>query len=210
MKIDIVVSDPKHPLLPTLRQWTAKQKKVSARVLGGLAEADGGDALILVACHEIAKPAIRGRYRRTYVTHASDLPKGRGWSPVVWGVLRGEKAITVSLIEAADPVNSGRVYGKFRSKLAKTDLWDDINAKLAKLIVRCLNHVVRNPNAKPRAQKGKPTIYRRRRSDDSRIDPNQSIASQFDLLRVCDAERFPGFFELYGQRFELVIRKPQK
>lgn len=210
MKIDIVISDPKHPLRPVIHQWIAKQKKFRARLLSDLAEADGGDALVLVACHQIAKPDIRGRYRHTYVTHASDLPKGRGWSPVVWDVLLGKTAITVSLIEAADPVDSGRIYGKFRSRLKKTDLWEDINERLAKLIVRCLNHVVRNPDAQAQQQQGEPTTYRRRRPDDSRVDPNRSIVSQFDLLRVCDSVRFPAFFELYGQRFELIIRKSPK
>ena len=210
MKIDIVISDPKHPLRPVVQEWIAKQKKLRAKLLSDLGEADGGDALVLIACHQIVRPDIRGLYQRVYVTHASDLPKGRGWSPVVWGVLQGEKTITVSLIEAAEPVDSGRIYAKFRSRLKKTDLSDNINGRLAKLIVRCLNLVASNPSAKPQPQQGESTTYRRRRPDDSRVDPNQSIASQFDLLRVCDGERFPAFFELHGQRFELIIRKPPK
>ena len=144
MNIDIVTTDSKHPLVAPVRHWARVQRGHRVRLLKKLSAARSGDALVMIACHEIARPAIRSRYRRTYVTHASDLPKGRGWSPVVWRVLEGKSNLVVSLIEAADPVDSGRLYAKFRAPLPKTALWPEINEVLAKLIVRCLDHVVRH------------------------------------------------------------------
>jgi methionyl-tRNA formyltransferase len=207
MNIDIVITDPKHPLLGPVRAWATTLKGHRVRVRRRLASARGGDALVLVACHEIARPAVRSRYRRTYVTHASDLPEGRGWSPLVWTVLEGKPSLVLSLIEAADPVDSGRLFAKFRCRLAGTDLWPDINAKLARLLIRCLNYIVAHPASRPKAQRGRQTWYRRRTPADGRLDSRRSLASQFDLLRVCDPERFPAFFDFRGQRFELTIRK---
>jgi methionyl-tRNA formyltransferase len=126
---------------------------------------------------------------------------------VVWSVLEKKRALVISLIEAADPVDSGRIYAKFRAPLPKTTLWPDINAVLANLVVSCLNHVVRHPDRKPKPQRGKPSWYRRRTPEDSRLNPRASIASQFDLLRICDPDRFPAFFDLNGERYELIIRK---
>ena len=56
-------------------------------------------------------------------------------------------------------------------------------------------------------QEGEPTQYSRRRPKDSRLDPDRSIAEQFDLLRVVDNERYPAFFEWRGQKYELRIDK---
>jgi methionyl-tRNA formyltransferase len=207
MNIDIVITDPKHPLIGPVRAWADARTGHRVRVLRRLASARGGDALVLAACHEIARPAVRSRYGRTYVTHASDLPEGRGWSPLVWTVLEGKTSLVLSLIEATDPVDSGRVFAKFRCRLAGADLWQDLNAKLAGLLIRCLNHIVDHPGSRPKVQRGRQTWYRRRTPADSRLDARRSLASQFDLLRVCDPERFPAFFDFRGQRFELIVRK---
>ena len=40
---------------------------------------------------------------------------------------------------------------------------------------------------------------------DSRLDPDDTIAQQFNLLRVVDNERYPAFFELLGRRYILKI-----
>jgi len=52
-----------------------------------------------------------------------------------------------------------------------------------------------------------PTYYGKRTPKDSMIDPLQSIAEQFDLLRVADYERFPAFFDFRGKRYEINLKK---
>lgn len=37
-------------------------------------------------------------------------------------------------------------------------------------------------------------------------EPNKSIAEQFNLIRVCDPNRFPAFFEYLGREFNLEIK----
>jgi methionyl-tRNA formyltransferase len=56
----------------------------------------------------------------------------------------------------------------------------------------------------PQAAEGA-TYYRKRALADSRIDPQRSIAEQFDLLRICDPERYPAFFELHGHRYRIRV-----
>ena len=52
-----------------------------------------------------------------------------------------------------------------------------------------------------------PTYFRLRTPKDSRIDPNRTIAEQFNLIRVGDPIRFPTFFEYKGQRYILKLEK---
>jgi methionyl-tRNA formyltransferase len=210
MKIDVVISDRRHPLWPAVADWAAERPAHQIAILDKLTDANGGDCLVMVACHEVARPATRSRYGRCFVTHASDLPEGRGWSPVIWDILQGKDRIVLSLIEAADPVDSGAIFQKFDAPVKPTDLHDDINKTLSRLVIRALDFVLQNPDATPQRQEGEASWYRRRGPDDSRLDPSQSIASQFNLLRVCDPSRFPAFFELFGERFEVVIRKSPK
>jgi methionyl-tRNA formyltransferase len=210
MKVDIVISDRKHPLLPTLSAWAQHHPEHSVGIVHELAEAGGGDCLVMVACQEIAKPAIRDRYRRCVVTHASDLPEGRGWSPAVWDILQGKGRIVLTLLEASEPVDSGQVFRKFQAPVRRTDLYDDINRILGELVLHALDFILGNPDAGSTPQEGEPSWYRRRTPEDSRLDPSQSIVSQFDLLRVCDPERYPAFFELFGERFELIVRKSSR
>jgi methionyl-tRNA formyltransferase len=210
MKLDIVISDRKHPAWPLVSAWSQRHPEHQIRLLQGLAEATGGDRLVMVACHEIAKPEVLGRYSRCLVTHASDLPEGRGWSPAVWDVLQGKPELVLSLIEAADPVDSGGILRKFRAALRSTDLHDDITRVLGGLIIEALDFILGNPDVEAIAQTGEASWYRKRTPEDSRLDPSRSISSQFDLLRVCDPQRYPAFFELHGERFELLVRKSSR
>jgi methionyl-tRNA formyltransferase len=94
--------------------------------------------------------------------------------------------------------------------VVSTALWDEINHLLFTAEVQLINFALDaygriQPQEQPKDIE--PTYYRQRTPQDSRIDPNQSLADQFDLIRVCDPHRFPAFFELRGQRFKLKIEK---
>lgn len=52
-----------------------------------------------------------------------------------------------------------------------------------------------------------PSYYPRRSPEDSELDSQKSIAEQFDLLRVCDPQRFPAFFKLHGHTYRVTVEK---
>ena len=63
-------------------------------------------------------------------------------------------------------------------------------------------------SVRPRLQSEEPpTYYRKRTPEDSRLDPDKSIAEQFDLLRVADEERYPAFMDYRGHRYKIVMTK---
>ena len=63
-------------------------------------------------------------FQQCLVLHASDLPKNRGWSPHVWSILNGENDITLSLLEAEDKVDMGRIWKKAKIKLNIENMLD--------------------------------------------------------------------------------------
>jgi methionyl-tRNA formyltransferase len=140
--------------------------------------------------------------------HASDLPKGKGWSPHVWAILKGANSIVVSLLNVSDPVDSGDIWMKREIQLSGTELYDEINHKLFSCEVELMSWFVENSGMQhPIKQKGDESFWRRRYPEDSRLDVYASIASQFDLLRVCDPDRFPAFLEFRGAKYILRIER---
>lgn len=210
MKISIVCSDPKHPIRPWLDRWLSAQSGIHQTELADKATSlHGGDLLFLISCHEIVSAATRALYQATLVIHASDLPKGRGWSPHIWQILEGCNEIKVTLLEADDDVDSGAIWAQCDLQFKGNELYDEINQKLFDAELSLMDEVVSNfGRIHPRQQDTvKPTYYPRRTADDSRIDPERPLAEQFDLLRVADPQRFPAFFDWRGCRYEIHLKK---
>jgi methionyl-tRNA formyltransferase len=59
-------------------------------------------------------------------------------------------------------------------------------------------------------QVGDESFYKKRVASDNELDPNLSIAKQFNLLRVVDNERYPAHFYLNGQKYIIKIYKEDK
>jgi len=179
------------------------------RLIQALSDATGGDILFLISCHDIVRANVRDRYRATLVIHASDLPEGKGWSPLVWQILEGRSDIVVTLFEAVDQVDAGSIWHKETIHIEPHELFDEINEKLFTAELSLMDFAVEHAaTIQPQPQTGETTTYYRKRTPlDSRIDPAQSIADQFDLIRVSDPRRYPAFFDLHGKRYTLQLRK---
>jgi methionyl-tRNA formyltransferase len=211
MRISFLCSDDQHPVNAYLGRWIAAQQGIhQIELVRKKDELTGGDILFLISCAEIIGSAERSAYRACLVLHASDLPRGRGWSPHIWQIIEGADEITLSLLEAEDKVDSGRIWKKLRIPIPKHALWDEINALLFDAEIELIDFAVREfEKITPIEQDAsiEPTFYPRRSPADSEIDPWQNIASQFDKIRVCDPNRFPAFFKLHGKKYKLVLEK---
>lgn len=194
-----------------LLEWIGKGHRVSWA--HNASQLSGGDICFFLSYSRIVNSAIRNRYQHNLVVHESDLPRGRGWSPMTWLVLEGKERIPVTLLNAGDAVDSGDIYMQLEIELTGSELVDELRAALTKATFSlCRNYVEEYPASavKRVPQVGEPTYYPRRRPEDSIIDVNQSLAAQFNLLRVVDNERYPGWFEYNGCRYLLYIENMEK
>lgn len=211
LKVSIIVSNIEHPSYPVMKEWVDNQSDIDAEIVNSAKELrDSGEFLFLVSCTDIINQYIRSRFRHCLVLHASDLPKGRGWSPHIWEILNGNNILTLSLLEAEDKVDSGRIWLKTNIYLDGSELYGEINSKLFSAEVELIQRAVnQHETIIPYDQDSSisPYYFPKRVPEDSRLDSNDSILNQFSLLRVCDSERFPAFFELNGQRYVLNLKK---
>jgi len=211
MKISILCTDSDHPVVNNLREWIDEMscKGHEAALVFDKADLQGGDILFLVSCSQLIRDTEQEKYRATLVLHASDLPKGRGWSPYIWSILGGAEQITVSLLETSEPVDSGAIWLKTTFSLEGHELLPEINEKLFAAELLLMSQAVDQfYTIKPMQQMGEPGPYMAKRSPaDSRLDPAKSIAEQFNLLRVVDSQRYPAFFDYRGKRYLIKIEK---
>lgn len=210
MNISILCTDRLHPVIESLRDWIKRMKvKHNVSLVFDKTDLPGGEILFLVSCGQVIGDNERDKYKSILVLHASDLPKRRGWSPHIWSILDGENEITVSLIEASDPVDSGLIWLKTSFFLEGHELLDEINKKLFDAEIFLMTSAVnRTSNIKPNEQVGDPGNFMKKRTPaDSEIDPEKTISEQFNLLRVVDSNRYPAFFYHRGCKYLLKIEK---
>jgi UDP-2,4-diacetamido-2,4,6-trideoxy-beta-L-altropyranose hydrolase len=168
----------------------------------------GGDICFFLSYSRIADEKTRSRYHHNLVVHASDLPKGRGWSPASWMILEGQRQIPVTLLEAEDSVDSGAIYAQEWFDVEPTDLVEQWRKKLSDSTINLVSYFVNmfpESAANKRYQIGEATYYARRRVKDSELDPNLSLNQQFRLLQIVDNDSYPAWFTYNGKQFTLKI-----
>src|SRR5690606_32562138 len=63
-------------------------------------ELSKGNICFLLSCTRIIGKEYLSLNSHNIVVHASDLPKGKGFSPLQWQILEGASAIPLTLFEA--------------------------------------------------------------------------------------------------------------
>jgi methionyl-tRNA formyltransferase len=194
MNITILNTMADHPVNTWLEKWMEKhQINHNIDLLRSKNDLVGGDILFLISCSELISKQNRAKFKKTLVIHASDLPIGRGWSPHIWEIINGAEQITLSLLEAEDKVDSGDIWTKVKVKVPKAALYNQINVLIFDAELELMDFAVAKfYDIDPRKQfDDSPTYWPKRTPKDSEIDIQKSISGQFDLIRVCDPERFP-------------------
>ena len=169
-----------------------------------------GDVCFLLSCSRLLNPDQLTFHSHNLVVHESDLPNGQGWSPMTWQILEGARDIPVTLFEATEQLDAGPIYLKQKIKLSGEELVEEWRALQAQITVKlCLAWLDRYREiiATAQPQEGETTYYRRRQPIDSQLDPQRSLAEQFDLLRVVDNQKYPAYFRWRDYSFVIKIFK---
>jgi len=197
----------KNSLIPELkRSWKPHHVRVAHSPNG----VKHGDLVFVLGFTKILSPKILARNKHNLIVHESALPRGRGWSPLAWQILEGKKKIPITLFEAVPSVDAGPIYLRTDILLKGSELRDEILRRVGDSIVTLCTKFVREAQKgriRGCTQTGRPTYYPRRNAESNRLNPNQTIHKQFNILRIADPISFPAYFDLYGERFFIRISK---
>lgn len=208
MLIQILVDNPKSWVIPYAQELMSilAKKTFEVKLIHSHNEIAKGDILILLSCERILKNLSLNKHN--LVVHPSNLPQGKGWSPLTWQILEGKNEIPITLFEATEKVDSGGIYLKDMIYLEGHELVDEVREKQGKKTIELILKFIDNyPNNPIIAQQGESSYYPKRSPQDSELDIFKTIDEQFNLLRVCDNDRYPAFFVRNGIKYILRIEK---
>lgn len=132
--------------------------------------------------------------------HMTDVPYGRGGSPLQNLIVRGHRETKLTALRMTAEFDAGPVYAK--EPLSLEGNAEEILMRASALSAEMINRIVRR-EPRPRPQKGKPTIFKRRKPEESAISVQPSVERLHDFMRMLDAEGYPrAFLQHAGFRYE--------
>jgi len=183
-----------------------KSKKYNSKIFTNYRRIKNHDIVFVISYTKILKSSFLKKNKLTLVVHASNLPKGKGFSPIQWQILEKKNEINFCLLKAATKVDSGEIYEKDFISLDGTELYDKIRYFQAiatmKIIYRFLK---KYPNVISIQQNGKSTFYRRRTKKDSILNINLPIKKLFNQMRIANNEKWPSFFIYKKKKYIIKI-----
>lgn len=126
------------------------------------------------------------------VFHMTDLPFGRGGSPLQNLIVRGIYQTKISALRVSGDIDAGPIYLKRSFDISKGSaekLYSECAAKCFTMINEILR---RHPEPKP--QEGKATYFKRRSPSQSRLPENLAPRQVYDFIRMLDAPEYPRAF----------------
>lgn len=125
------------------------------------------------------------------VFHMTDLPYGRGGSPLQNLIVRGHEDTMLSALRCVEALDAGPVYMKRRLNLngSAEEIFLRADALIESMIVEWVNE-----RPEPVPQEGEPTVFRRRKPADSDWSGVGELEAVFDHIRMLDAPGYPPAF----------------
>ena len=131
--------------------------------------------------------------------HETDLPYGRGGTPIQNLILAGKKKSKITALRMVEELDAGPIYLKKPVSLhgSAQEIYERSSLIVAEMIK---DIVIKNP--KPRPQKGKITVFKRRTPDQSDLTKNSFKSDEefYDFVRMLDAESYPKAFIPIGEK----------
>ena len=138
------------------------------------------------------------------IFHMTDLPYGRGGSPLQNLVLRGHQETQISALRCVAELDAGPVYMK--RPLSLEGSASEIFLRAADVVQEMIEEIVRIEPL-PEHQEGEPTVFRRRTPEQSNLREANLLTLKdfFDFIRMLDAPTYPlAFIEHEGFLLEFT------
>ena len=177
----------------------------TVRVFRNSNEIISGEILFILSCDRILKSDDLDKHNNNIVIHESDLPRGKGWSPLSYQIEEGLNHIPITLFEACEELDAGKWYLKDNIILNGSELIDELRYKQASKSFDMIENYLKCYPCEENIQTGEETHYNKRTSNNQLLDVNKSLKEQFDLFRVCDNDNYPAHFVINNQKYILKI-----
>lgn len=139
------------------------------------------------------------------VFHMTDLPYGRGGSPLQNLIIRGHKKTKISAIKVSNGIDTGDLY--LKSDLDLYGSAKEIFIRASLVIYNMISEIL-TTNPEPIPQTGKITNFKRRSPSQGSIINLTNLNEVYDFIRMLDCEGYPNaFIETSNLKFEFKNAK---
>jgi methionyl-tRNA formyltransferase len=136
------------------------------------------------------------------VFHMTDLPYGRGGSPLQNLIVRGHKETKISALRVVKELDAGAVYLKKELSLSGTA--EEIFTRANGVIEGMISEII-SKDLEPKAQEGDIVKFKRRKPEDGNMNDLKDLKTTFDYIRMLDAEGYPhAFLETSNLKLEFT------
>ena len=125
--------------------------------------------------------------------HMTDLPYGRGGSPLQNLILKGHKETLLTAFRMTDKIDAGPVY--LKEPLSLDGTAEQILRRANKVAIGMIEKIIKG--IEPREQRGKVTVFKRRTPDESRIPVGLPPKKLYNFIRMLDGGYPPAFIGNY-------------
>jgi methionyl-tRNA formyltransferase len=133
--------------------------------------------------------------------HMTDLPYGRGGSPLQNLIIRGHNKTKLSALKMSPELDAGPIY--LKEPLSLEGSATDIFKRATETTFDMIDTII-TFSPSPTPQQGEMVKFARRTPAQSELNPSMSLEEVFNTIRMLDAESYPkAFIELGNIRFEL-------
>jgi len=136
-------------------------------------------------------PKIIFSHYECVVFHITDLPFGRGGSPLQNLISRGIYETKISAVRCNKTLDGGPIYMKKPFNLHGRA--EDIYIRLANEIEKMMISIIKN-RPEPVEQTGPVTYFKRRKPAQSSVANLKSVVEVYDFIRMLDAPDYPKAF----------------
>lgn len=137
------------------------------------------------------------------VFHMTDLPYGRGGSPLQNLIIRGHKDTMISALKVEKGLDTGPIYLKKPLSLEGTA--EEIFIRASKVIETMIQKII-DEKITPKKQTGEPVIFKRREPQDGLMNGLHELMDVYDYIRMLDADGYPSaYFET--EYFKIEVTK---
>ena len=140
------------------------------------------------------------------VFHMTDLPYGRGGSPLQNLIARGHTTTKISAIRVTGELDGGDVYMK--SSLSLFGGAEEIYMRASEIIFADMIPFILDNRPVPVPQSGEGVVFKRRKLEDSELSAKMSLAQIFDHIRMLDAEGYPPAYMRFGD-YVIELTRPK-
>lgn len=145
--------------------------------------------------NSLVPPSIHDRWE-CVVFHMTDVPYGRGGSPLQNLMARGHDETVLSAIRMTNNLDAGPVYLKQPLQLDGTA--EEIYRRAGLQSVNMMIEII-NSESEPVPQVGEVTMFERRTPDQSQLSASTTDLRDLDIfIRMLDADGYPVAFLRHG------------